>query len=207
MPLEEKEYPTIYEELSFLLRRTGIAKAQIFLLKEQSPNAFAVALGRKGKHAIFITEGALSLLSKEEMRALFSLCLAQIKFKRFLLAPALALLVFPIAKLSSFLPIFFSFPLNILCSLLVSTFMQKTRLFLVDAYGKAILGSEDNLANTMRKMHSMGRKVPLEWGHIAFDHLFLFPAHPAKEHSLLWDTQPPMEERIEEVLRLSPRLA
>ena len=204
LPLKKEEYIDVYEELSLLSRRTGIPIPQVFLLKEPSPNAFAIAWGRRRKPSIFVTEGILSLLSRQEMRALFSLCFAQIKFKRFLFSPVLAVLVFPMAKISSFLPILLSFPLNTFVSLTVFTCMRTSRLFLVDAYGKAILQDSDTLAVTMRKMHSVGRKVPLEYQHVAFDHLFLFPIHRGEERSLLLDTHPWIEDRIDKVLRLSP---
>ena len=67
-PVEREQAPQIYRILDFLCARNDIPMPKVYIIPDESPNAFAT--GRNPQHAsVAVTEGALRLLNEEEITA------------------------------------------------------------------------------------------------------------------------------------------
>lgn len=196
--LHAKQCPSepIWRQVQELLRE--ISKEQrvdcpeIMVLPEFSPNAL-VFKGRK--NIILISEGMVRTLSKHELQAAISLCLAYSEIRGGWFQTAMARVLFPVANFVQTSPLviqYLSFPVF---SLIARIWVRPSRVYAADQRAAAQVGPYE-VAAALQKMSLLARKIPIQRWNIALDHLFLLsPLVLERDPLWLFPSQPTVEQR------------
>ncbi len=107
-PVSRAEAPEIHRIVEFLCARAGLPEPKVYLIPDESPNAFAT--GRNPQHAsVAVTQGALRLLSTEELTGVLAHEISHIKNRDILIssvAATLAGIILWIAHMARYAAIF-----------------------------------------------------------------------------------------------------
>lgn len=223
-PVSEKDNPELYHLLENLAMGDGLPKPKLYIISDQSPNAFAT--GRDPEHAaVAVTQGLLDRLNRSELEGVLAHELSHVKNFDTRLMAVVAILVGFIAILADLFmrnlwfggiggrdreneggqvqAIFMI--IGIILAILapiVATLIQlsisRKREFLADASGALLTRYPDALANALEKISQDPR--PLHSASNATAHLFIVNPFKGKQAKAwfvsLFNTHPPAEERI-----------
>ena len=107
-PVTREQAPQIYRILDFLCARSDIPMPKVYIIPDESPNAFAT--GRNPQHAsVAITEGALRLLNEDELTGVLAHEISHVKNRDILIssvAATLAGIIMWVANMARFAAIF-----------------------------------------------------------------------------------------------------
>lgn len=218
---ENRELWNIVENLSIT---AGISMPALYIIEDQSPNAFAT--GRDKEHAaVAVTTGLLSILDRTELEGVISHELSHIGNRDILISTIVVVLVGFIALLSDFF-LRWSFwgggrnhrdgraqavmmLIGIILAILapfVATLIQlaisRKREFLADASGALLTRYPEGLAMALQKISAYPKG--LSRANHATAHLYI--ENPFKEKNgasfltKLFMTHPPVEERVKALL-------
>lgn len=214
---EQLELRNIVETLGIGL---GIPTPKIYLIDDSAPNAFAT--GRDPKHAsIAVTTGLLDKLDRQELEGVIAHELSHVGNRDIRVMLLVTVMVGTIALLSDWLLqsmfwgggrgrdrdrgggggliLIVGLVLAILTpfiAAIVQMAVSRQREYLADASGAMLTRYPPGLANALRKIAA--DREPLEVANKATASLYF--ANPLKDRSMrldrLFDTHPPIEERI-----------
>jgi heat shock protein HtpX len=210
--------PQIYRIMEFLCSRDGIPMPRIYIIPEDSPNAFAT--GRDPKHAsVAVTQGALALLSEDELTGVLAHELSHVKNRDILIgsvAATLAGMIMWIANMARFAAFFgggrdrdddsggglaglVTIIVAPIAAVLIQMWISRTREYKADANGAEVAGSPYGLASALQKLENYSKRIPLE-ASPSTAHMFIM--HPFSGGSLMnmFSTHPPTQKRIERLL-------
>jgi heat shock protein HtpX len=203
----------------------GVQLPRVFLAETDSPNCFVIGHSPETV-ALVVTEGALRILSREELKAVFAQQLQQLQSGQVFTMTVAAVIAFSllyVADTIRFLmslewvrkkkksspetadpmaSIFFSF-FAPLAALFVHASALRQREFTADRQAIAVTKNPQALADALWKIHCYARAVPLA-GNIATAHLFIVNPFAAGPWVRLFITHPPVEERIKRVIGRYP---
>lgn len=220
-PATKEKYFDFYTIVENLAITAGLPMPKIYVIEDESPNAFAT--GRDKKHSVIaVSTGLLAIMTKTELEGVVAHEMSHIGNKDMLLATVAVVLVGLIAVISDMLlrmSIFGGSRSNdrenngnvvmlivgIVAAVLapmVALFLQlaisRKREYLADASGALLTRYPEGLASALGKISEYGR--PMKTQSSAIAHLYI--ANPqgsgkfAKKVSSLFSTHPPVEERI-----------
>lgn len=220
-PASKEKYFDFYTIVENLAITAGLPMPKIYVIEDESPNAFAT--GRDKKHSVIaVSTGLLAIMTKTELEGVVAHEMSHIGNKDMLLATVAVVLVGLIAVISDMLlrmSIFGGSRSNdrenngnvvmlvvgIVAAILapmVALFLQlaisRKREYLADASGALLTRYPEGLASALEKISEYGR--PMKTQSSAIAHLYI--ANPqgsgkfAKKVSSLFSTHPPVEERI-----------
>ncbi|MBW1660374.1 MAG: zinc metalloprotease HtpX [Deltaproteobacteria bacterium] len=220
-PVTEAEAPDLYRLVKELSQRAGLPMPKVYIIPNDSPNAFAT--GRSPSHAaVAVTTGALNLLSFEELAGVLGHELTHVKNRDILIgtiAATFAGAISFLATMARFGAIFGGYDDddgggNIFVVLIVSIFasiaalliqmaISRSREYLADEGGARISGNPRYLANALRKLDAYAKRIPFQSVNPSTSHMFI--VNPLKGGGLanLFQTHPPIEERIERLERMA----
>ncbi|RTZ94437.1 MAG: zinc metalloprotease HtpX [Deltaproteobacteria bacterium] len=220
-PVTEAEAPELYNLVRELSQRAGLPMPKVYIIPNDSPNAFAT--GRSPSHAaVAVTTGALNLLSFEELAGVLGHELTHVKNRDILIgtiAATFAGAISFLATMARFGAIFGGVDDdegggNIFVVLIVSIFaslaamliqmaISRSREYLADEGGARISGNPRYLANALRKLDAYAKRIPFQSVNPSTSHMFI--VNPLKGGGLasLFQTHPPIEERIERLERMA----
>lgn len=207
--------PRLHQAVEELAQKAGIPKPKVFIIPEESPNAFAT--GRNPNHGVVaVTEGIMKLISFEELKGVLAHELSHIKNRDILIqtiAATLAGVIMYISSMIKWMAIFglggedegegnpvIAIVLAIIApiaALLVQMAISRSREFLADQTGAEISGSPRQLAGALEKMDAYSRRVPFRHGNAASAHMFIVNPFSGRNLIKLFSTHPPVQERIE----------
>ncbi len=218
--IKKKDNPELFRIVENLSIGDGVPMPDVYIINDQSPNAFAT--GRDPKHAaVAVTTGILERLNKSELEGVLAHELSHVKNYDTRLMMIVAILVGFIAILANLffqnlfwgggrrddddrnqgLFLIIGIALAII-SPIVATIIQlaisRKREFLADASGALLTRYPEGLASALEKISSDPR--PLQTATNATAHLFI--VNPLKGKDLqgvvagLFSTHPPIKERI-----------
>ncbi|HNX68063.1 MAG TPA: M48 family metalloprotease [Candidatus Omnitrophota bacterium] len=213
-PLAEEEAPEVYGILRELSEKAGIPMPKLYLLPAASANAFAT--GRDPRHAaIAVTHGIVTLLNKEELEGVFGHELSHILNRDSLLASWVAASAGALCVLASMFRLSFLWggerdgrqdgnPLVLVAiavlmpaaALLVRCVVACSHEYAADRRGAELCGDPFYLASALRKLDVRSRQLPFRGVNPAMAHLFIVNPLPRKGWSVLFNTHPPVENRI-----------
>ncbi|MCX7947091.1 MAG: zinc metalloprotease HtpX [candidate division WOR-3 bacterium] len=219
--ITETDNPKLYNMVREVAIKTGIPMPRVYIIEEESPNAFAT--GRNPKHsAVAFTTGILRLLDERELKGVIAHEIAHIKNRDILISTISAIIVSAITylvEMAKWAMIFRGSSnrenhnpiLDILVILLapiaaiiIQMAISRSREFLADETGAKIIRDPIALANALDKIQNYAYKVPLE-ANPSTSHLFIIP--PILEGLFkLFSTHPPTEERIKRLKQLAREL-
>jgi heat shock protein HtpX len=210
------EHP-LHAMVTRLASRAGLPMPRVYIIPDASPNAFAT--GRNPSHAaVAATEGVLRLLNQEELEGVIGHELAHIKHRDILISSVAATIAAAITMVARF-AMFFSASrdddrggspiaaiammfLAPIAALLIQSAISRSREYDADAGGAAIAGSPYGLVSALRKLESVGKRVPLD-ANPATAHMFIVKPFTLSGLTSLFSTHPPTERRVEALMALT----
>jgi len=209
-----EEHPELYQIVQYLAARAGLPMPRIYIIPQQSPNAFAT--GRNPDHAVVaVTEGLLELMSREEIAGVLGHELAHIKHRDILIgtiAATMAGAVMILANMARWLAFFgggsddddeglgivgllIMSVLAPIAAMVIQMAISRSREYHADASGAQFAGNPEWLASALEKLGAYSGKLPMN---AAPETAHMFIVNPLSGGSLmnLFSTHPPLEERI-----------
>jgi heat shock protein HtpX len=212
------EHP-LYRLTERLSQRANLPMPKVYVIPDSSPNAFAT--GRNPNHAaVAATEGIMQVLSEHELEGVIAHELAHVKHRDILIssiAATLAAAIMMAARVAMYAGMFgggrhddreqAANPIAMLATivlapvaaLLIQSAVSRSREFAADAGGASIAGTPYGLADALRKIDAVSRKVPMD-ANPATAHMFIIKPFSGEGLMSLFSTHPPTEARIRALL-------
>jgi heat shock protein HtpX len=217
-PMTREQAPQIYRIMDILCSRDGIPIPKIYIIPDDSPNAFAT--GRDPQHAsVAVTQGALSLLNEEELTGVLAHELSHVKNRDILIssvAATLAGMIMWIANMARFAAFFggrdrdedggggalgglITIIVAPIAAMLIQMWISRTREYQADASAAEVTGNPGGLVSALQKLENYSKRIPME-ASPSTAHMFII--HPFSGGSLmtLFSTHPPTQKRIERLM-------
>lgn len=207
----------IYHIVENLCITAGLPVPKIYVIQDPSPNAFAT--GRNAEHAVVcLTTGIIEKLGKTELEGVIAHELSHIGNRDILLSTVIVILVGFVALLADFFRRWSLFGgrssdreegqlgiilfiaalvLSILApiaAMLVQLAISRKREFLADADGALLTRYPEGLAKALEKISA--DPTPMRHANRATAHLFITNPFKGKKVSNLFQTHPPIAERV-----------
>jgi len=208
------ENPRLYEMVGELSQRAGLPIPRVYMIPEDSPNAFAT--GRNPEHAVVaVTSGLMNLMNRDEIMGVISHELAHIKNRDILvgsIAATMAGAIMIVAQMARWTAIFgggssdeeggFGGIGLILMSIIapiaamvVQMAISRSREYHADSTGASFTGNPSGLANALQKLGEYSRRLPMN-SSPSTAHMFIVNPLSGSKMASLFSTHPPLEDRI-----------
>jgi heat shock protein HtpX len=220
--VSESSAPDIYNIVRNLAMRASLPMPRVFIIPEQTPNAFAT--GRNEKHAVVaVTEGIMRILNKEELEGVIAHELSHIKNKDILISSIAATIAGAISMLATMaqwaaifgggssdedsgggiigliaMAIFAP-----LAAAVIQMAISRSREYLADASGASITKNPYGLASALEKLTNASQIIPMN-AKPSTAHLFIVNPLSGKAFMNLFSTHPPLAERIARLRSMKP---
>jgi heat shock protein HtpX len=205
-----------YRLVDELRRRAGLPMPRVYICPHEAPNAFAT--GRSpSKAAVAVTEGALRLLSREELEGVMAHELAHVK-NRDTLTSAIAATISGVLAMVAQWGFYLgggsnregSNPLIAILTVIIAAVgaalikaaISRSREFVADHDGAQIAGSPHGLASALQKLDSYGRQIPLVQPNPAMNNMFIVEPFMGSSLLKLFASHPPTEARIAALMQM-----
>jgi len=197
-----------------LCRKMGIPLPKLWVLPEESPNAFAT--GRDPGHSsVALSAGLLEVMNDQELEAVIAHELGHILHRDILISSVAATLAAAITGLARFGMFFggrrdeddngamniFMIILAPIAALLIQMAVSRTREYSADAAAAQYTGSPMGLVNALRKLEGWSKRIPMSAAP-AMSHMYIFPPMMGAL-GRLFSTHPATEKRIAALLKRS----
>ena len=211
------EHP-LYRITERLARQGNLPVPKVYIIPDPSPNAFAT--GRNPEHAaVAATQGIMQVLSESELEGVIAHELAHVKHRDILISSVAATIAAAImmgARFAMYAGMFGgsrddrdggSNPITLLAmmilapiaALLIQMAISRSREFAADAGGARIAGNPYGLAEALRKIDAIAKRVPLE-ANPATAHMFIVKPFSGGGLASLFSTHPSTEARVQALL-------
>jgi len=225
-PLPVQEHPWLHTTLADIASRAGIPVPALYVSPSPQPNAFAT--GRNERHAVVcVTEGLLATLDRSQVTGVLAHELAHAAHRDILIgsvAAAIGTGISAIANIALFAGMFggsdedsnpFAVLLAAMLAPIAATLLQlavsRSREFEADRRGAELVGDPRPLASALASLHQTSLRVPMDVPPAQSSAWIVNPlagrprdGRKAKDFSSLFQTHPPVGERIERLLSMAP---
>ena len=204
-----------------LARQGGLPMPKVYIIPDSSPNAFAT--GRNPEHAaVAATEGILQVLDERELEGVIAHELAHVKHRDILIssvAATIAAAIMMFGRMAMYAGLFAgngrneregssSNPIALLAmmilapiaAMLIQGAISRSREFAADAGGARMAGNPYGLADALRKIDAVSKRIPLD-ANPATAHMFIIKPFSGAGLMSLFSTHPPTEARIQALLQ------
>jgi len=211
----------LYQITERLARQGGLPMPKVYIIPDDSPNAFAT--GRNPEHAaVAATEGILKVLDERELEGVIAHELAHVKHRDILIssvAATIAAAIMMFGRMAMYAGLFAgngrneregssSNPIALLAmmilapiaAMLIQGAISRSREFAADAGGARMAGNPYGLADALRKIDAVSKRVPLD-ANPATAHMFIIKPFSGAGLMSLFSTHPPTEARIQALLQ------
>jgi len=217
-PVTETENPEIYRRVApivaNLTRRMGLPMPKLWIIAEDSPNAFAT--GRNPAHAsVAFTTGILQIMDDREIEGVVAHELGHVLHRDILISSVAATIAAAITALASMarwamifggmrrdddddgagwagiLMIF----LAPIAALVIQLWISRTREYDADVASAQYTGTPYNLISALQKLETYSKRIPME-ATPATQHLFIIQPFTGQWLGRLFSTHPSTEDRI-----------
>lgn len=217
--VDQDEAPELHKIVETLSSRAGLPKPKVYIVNNQTPNAFAT--GRNPEHAaVAVTTGLLQLMDRRELEGVLGHELGHIKNRDILISSIAAVMAGAISYLATMAQWAMIFggrgngdrngnPLVMLVMMIVAplaaTLIQmaisRSREYLADAQGAAISGNPQSLASALQKLTTYNKQLPMQVNPAAAQMYIVNPLSKGMLASL-FSTHPPVEERVKRLMEM-----
>jgi heat shock protein HtpX len=214
--VSEAQAPELFSLVSSLSQKASIPMPRVYIIEEESPNAFAT--GRNPAHGVVaVTTGILRILNRNELEGVLAHELSHIKHRDILVqtvAATLAGAITMVANWARFAAFFgggsnddedgggniitvilFSI-IAALAAMLIQLAISRSREYMADEGGAHLSGNPLFLADALRKLHAGTARVPMHDVNPSTAPMFIVNPLSGGRVMALFSTHPPMEERI-----------
>ncbi|HYW42428.1 MAG TPA: zinc metalloprotease HtpX [Bryobacteraceae bacterium] len=214
-PVTETENPEAYRRVAPIVRglcqRMGLPMPKLYLIPEQSPNAFAT--GRNPSHAsVAFTSGILTIMNDNEIEGVVAHELGHVLHRDILISSVAATIAAAITMVARMAMWFgpsgddderggnmvAAIAMMILApfaALLIQMAISRSREYDADAASAKYVGSPYPLINGLKELDGWSKRIPME-ATPSTAHLFIIKPFVAGGIGRLFSTHPPTEERI-----------
>ena len=214
-PLTPQDNPEVYARVAplvhNLVQRMGLPMPKLWLIPDESPNAFAT--GRNPQHAsVAFTEGILRLMTDRELEGVVAHELGHVLHRDILISSVAATLASAITFLARMA--FWFGPRGSddderggawggllmmivapIAAMLIQMSISRTREFSADAASAKYTGSPDGLIDALHKLEIGVARVPMD-ASPATAHMFIVNPFTGGGIARMFSTHPSTEERI-----------
>jgi heat shock protein HtpX len=218
--VDPSQAPELYQMVDRLRQRAGLPMPTVAIAPQAQPNAFAT--GRNPEHAVVcVTQGLMSVISKEELEGVIAHELAHIKNRDMLLQTFTATLAGAISYMANMamwgamlggrdddnggaIGGILTMILAPIAAGLVQMAISRQREFKADQVGAEICGRPMALASALQKLEAYSLKIPMNVSPAAAPLAQVNPlaANGGRGLSRLFSTHPPTEERVAKLRQL-----
>jgi heat shock protein HtpX len=213
-PEENSEiYARVYPVVFGLAQRMGIPMPKLWVIPEESPNAFAT--GRNPNHAsVAFTVGILRLMDDREIEGVIAHELGHVLHRDILISSVAATLAAALTYLGQ-IAFFFGgrrsddeegggnplvgllmIILGPIAAGLIQMSISRTREYSADAASVRYTGSPDGLISALQKLETWSKRIPLADANPATAHMFIVNPFSPEGLKKLFSTHPSTEDRI-----------
>ncbi|MGH9582939.1 MAG: zinc metalloprotease HtpX [Bryobacteraceae bacterium] len=213
-PVTPEENSGVYNRVAPIVRglaqRMEIPMPKLYLIPEESPNAFAT--GRNPKHAsVAFTEGILTLMTNDEIEGVVAHELGHVLHRDILtssVAATLATAITFVARMAFWfggtrdneeeggmaggLLMLIVAPI---AAMLIQMAISRSREYGADAASAKYTGDPRKLISALKKLEGYSRQIPMN-ASPSTAHLFIIKPFTGRALMQLFSTHPPTEERI-----------
>ncbi|WP_291329687.1 zinc metalloprotease HtpX [Desulfovibrio sp. UCD-KL4C] len=217
--LSRNDAPQVYEMVEELSANAGIPTPRLFLVDQDSPNAFAT--GRNPENAVVaVTSGIMRILTPEELRGVLAHEIGHITNHDILIQSVAAVLAGAIMMVSSMLKwgTLFGFgssdedgpsPLVVIglaiiapiAATVIQMAISRSREYLADATGARISHSPKSLASALYKLDALAHSIPMD-ANPATENMFIVNPFSGASMSKWFSTHPSTEDRIAKLMEM-----
>jgi heat shock protein HtpX len=209
------EAPELHRMVASLARRAGLPLPRIYIIHQDTPNAFAT--GRNPDHAaVAVTTGLMNILRQNELEGVLAHELAHIKNRDILISSIAATMAGAISYMASMAQwamifgggrsdednggggVIGNLAMMILAPLgasLIQMAISRSREYQADATGAAICGHPRSLASALQQLENFNRRRPMDVNP-ATAQMYIVNPLSGGQLANLFSTHPPMQERI-----------
>ena len=218
-PVTEADNPDVYRRVEPIVRnltqRMGLPMPKLWLIPDDSPNAFAT--GRNPSHAsVAFTAGILRLMNDSEIEGVVAHELGHVLHRDILISSVAAMIAGMITFLASMarwgmifgggsrrddddrggaLGMVFMAILAPIAALLIQMAISRSREYDADAASAKYIGSPYPLINGLEKLETWSKRIPMD-ATPATAHLFIIKPFTGGGFMRLFSTHPSTEDRI-----------
>ena len=213
--VSEADAPQLYALVSSLAQKATIPMPKVYLIENDSPNAFAT--GRNPSNGVVaVTTGIMRILSREELEGVLAHEISHIKHRDILVQTVAATLAGAITMIANFARftaffgggnsddegrgnifsvIIFSM-IAAFAAMLIQLAISRSREYMADDRGAHLSGNPLFLAGALKKLTAGVARSPMNDANPSTAPLFIVNPFTAKGVLSLFSTHPPIEERI-----------
>jgi heat shock protein HtpX len=214
-PVSETENPEVYRRVAPIVRnltqRMGLPMPKLWLIPEESPNAFAT--GRNPSHAsVAFTAGILQLMNDNEIEGVVAHELGHVLHRDILISSVAAMIAAAITMLARMA--FWFGPrgdsddnrgsmwggllmmiLAPIAAMVIQMAISRSREYDADAASAKYVGSPYPLINGLQKLDTWSKRIPMD-ASPATAHMFIIKPFTGESIMRLFSTHPSTEDRI-----------
>jgi len=221
-----QDFPKLYEAVRQLSQNAGLPMPRVYIIPEESPNAFAT--GRNPEHAVVaVTEGLLKSMNDQEATGVLAHEMAHVKNRDILIgsiAATMAGAIMILATMARWTAFFGGgsqddegggglgaiglIAMSIMApiaAMLIQMAISRSREYQADATGARLAGNPEGLADALEKLGAASRRLPLK-ANPSTAHMFIVNPLSAGNMMSLFSTHPPLRERIARLRGTRPDL-
>ena len=210
--IERSADPDLFRLIEQVASDAGMPMPRVYVIDSPQPNAFAT--GRSPRHAaVAVTTGIRALLTPRELRGVLGHEMAHVKNRDILTSSIVATIASAISMVA-WMSLWFggrrengtgliAALLAPLAATLIQLGVSRSREYQADADGARIVHDPEALASALAKLESGARRTPMDVP-ASTAHLFIVNPFSARGAAGLFATHPPVEQRIERLLQMTP---
>jgi heat shock protein HtpX len=207
------EAPQLHQIVDELAREAGIPKPKVYIIQDESPNAFAT--GRNPEHAaVAATEGIMRLLTPTELKGVLAHEIGHVRNRDILIssiAATMAGAIMILADIARFGAIFglgrdddegpgilgvlVMSIIAPIAAMLIQLAISRSREYLADETGARLAHNPESLARALEKLAMGVERAPMN-ASPATAHMFIVNPLSGRSLMKLFSTHPPIEERV-----------
>lgn len=203
LPLAEA--PAVHSALERLAARAGVPKPRLHLIRNGYPQALVAGRG-PGASGLAVSSGLLGIGNAAELDGILAHELAHIRHRDVLLQTAavlVAAILIELSRVGGFLQRWLLFVLGPVASAIVHALLSPRREFAADRAAAYLCETPHGLADALIRLEQAGELLKFEASPATEP---LYTVNPFAESGLgaLFDTHPPVSERIRRLRALDP---
>jgi heat shock protein HtpX len=209
-----QQAPELFEMVQTLSRNAGLPMPKIFIIPQETPNAFAT--GRNPEHAVVaVTRGLLNIMDRDEVTGVLAHEMAHVKNRDILIgsiAATMAGAIMVLATMARWTAIFGGgrsddeggggaiglIAMSLLApfaAMIIQMAISRSREYLADSTGAGFAGTPEGLARALDKLGRYSKRLPMH-ANPSTAHMFIVNPLSGRSLMSLFSTHPPLEDRI-----------